>query len=66
MGLFSAVGKASSAGSKSGQHMIEVLIWLEMAPRCLCVAGSLTTTVPRHLGRELWGEEHGADAVEPE
>lgn len=41
--------------------MLGVLTWLEMAPRCTCVAESLTTTVPRHLERELWGEEDGAD-----
>lgn len=66
MGLFSAVGKVLSAGSKTDGYVLGVLIWLEMPPRCLCVAESLTTTIPRLLGKKLWGEEDGADAVDPE
>lgn len=66
VGLFSALGKALSAGSKTDQCMVGVLIWLEIAPRCLCVAECLTITIPRHLGREPWGKQDGADAVEPE
>lgn len=65
MGLFPAVGKALSPGSKADPCMLGVLIWLEMAPRCLCAA-VFDHHCSQALGEGGWGEEDGADAAEPE